>query len=113
MLRVSRPHTRPPRGRVERYCTCSRVNVSFDQVLVLVNPLAVAFEVDLSGRCGAAGEGHRLVLDDINIIGLHQEVGQKVGEGHGKRMRYRGRVLCTCDGKCETRLVTGFSCSDA
>lgn len=82
-----------------RGSTCGRVHVTLDQVLILVNPFAVALEVDLSGRGRAAGEGHWLVLNNINIIRLHQEVWQQVGEGRRKWMRYSGRVLSTCESK--------------
>lgn len=55
-------------------CTCSRVNSPLDQVVVLVNPLAVALEVDLRRRGGATGQSHRLVLHDVFVLRLHQEV---------------------------------------
>lgn len=55
--------------------TCCRVDSPLDQVVVLVNPLAVALEVDLCGRGGAAGQRHRLVLHDVLIFRLHQKVG--------------------------------------
>ena len=54
--------------------TCGRVDGALDQVVVLVNPFAVALEVDLRGGRGAAGQRHRLVLHDVLILGLHQEV---------------------------------------
>lgn len=54
--------------------TCGRVDSPLDQVVVLVNPLAVALEIDLRGRGGAAGQSHRLVLHDVLVLGLHQEV---------------------------------------
>lgn len=55
-------------------CTCCRVDGALDHVVVLVNPLAVALEVDLRGRGGAAGQRHRLVLHDVLVLWLHQEV---------------------------------------
>lgn len=64
--------------------TCCRVDGPLDQVVVLVNPLAVALEVDLRGWSGAAGQRHRLVLHDVLIFRLHLEVRQQVGEGGGK-----------------------------
>lgn len=85
--------------RVLRGSTCGRVHVMLDQVLILVNPFAVALEVDLSGRGRAASEGHWLVLNDINIIRLHQEVWQQVREGRRKWMCYSGRMLSTCESK--------------
>lgn len=54
--------------------TCGRVDRPLDQVVVLMDPLAVALEVDLRGRGGAAGQHHRLVLHDVLVLGLHQEV---------------------------------------
>lgn len=65
--------------------TCGWVNSPLNQVVVLVNPLAVALEVDLRGRGGAAGQRHRLVLYDELVLWLHQEVRQQVREGGGKR----------------------------
>lgn len=56
------------------YFTCSWVNSPHDQVVVLVNPFAVALEVDLRGRGGAARQRHRLVLHDELVLWLHQEV---------------------------------------
>lgn len=60
-------------------------------MVVLVDPLAVALEVDLRGRGGAAGQRHRLVLHDVLVLRLHQEVRQQVREGGGEGGR--GRVL--------------------
>lgn len=54
--------------------TCCRVDGPLDKVVVLVNPLAVALEVDLRGWGGAAGQRHRLVLHDVLIFRLHLEV---------------------------------------
>lgn len=54
--------------------TCGWVNSPLNQVVILVNPLAVAFEVDLCGRGGAAGECHGLVLHNVLVLRLHQEV---------------------------------------
>lgn len=90
--------------RVLSGSTCGRIHITLDQVLILVNPFAVALEVDLSGRGRAAGEGHRLVLNDINIIRLHQEVWQQVREGRRKWMRYSGRMLSTCESKRDEKL---------
>lgn len=73
--------------------TCCRVDGPLDQVVVLVNPLAVALEVDLRGWSGAAGQRHRLVLHDVLIFRLHLEVRQQVGEGG--REGGGGRVLGT------------------
>lgn len=56
------------------WCTCCWVNSPFNQVVILVNPLAVALEVDLRGRGGAAGQSHRLVLYDVLVLRLYQEV---------------------------------------
>lgn len=56
------------------YVTCRWVNGTFNQVVILVNPLAVALEVDLRGRGGAAGQSHRLVLHDVLVLRLYQEV---------------------------------------
>lgn len=61
--------------------TCCRVDSALDQVVVLVHPLAIALEVDLCGRRGAAHQHHRLVLHYELVLRLHQEVRQQVGEG--------------------------------
>lgn len=58
--------------------TCRWIDGAFDQMVILVHPLSVTLEVDLSGRRGAAGQRHRLVLYDVDVIRLHQEVGQQV-----------------------------------
>lgn len=54
--------------------TCGRINSPLNQVVILVNPFAIALEVDLCGRGGAAGQRHRLVLYNVLILRLHQEV---------------------------------------
>lgn len=55
-------------------CTCGRINSPLNQVVILVNPFAIALEVDLCGWGGAAGQRHRLVLHNVLILRLHQEV---------------------------------------
>lgn len=47
-------------------------------MVVLADPLAVALEVDLRGREGAAAELHRLVLHNVGVLWLLQEVGQRL-----------------------------------
>lgn len=54
--------------------TCGWVNSPLNQVVILVNPLPVAFEVDLRGWGGATGQGDGLVLHDVLVLGLNQEV---------------------------------------
>lgn len=70
-------------------------------MVVLVHPLSVTLEVDLSGGRGAAGQRHRLVLHDVDVIRLHQEVGQQVREGGGERVRHRRHVLRSCDSQTD------------
>lgn len=48
------------------------------RVLLLVDPLAVALEVDLRGRGGFAVQVHRLVLDYVGLFWLHQKHGQRL-----------------------------------
>lgn len=55
-------------------CTCSWVHSPHNQVVILVNPLAIALEVDLRRRSGSAGEHHWLVFHDELILWFHQEV---------------------------------------
>lgn len=55
-------------------CTCGWINSPLNQMVILVNPLAVTFEVNLSGWGGAAGQGHWLVLHNVLIFWLNQEV---------------------------------------
>lgn len=64
-----------------------------------MDPLAVAFEVDLRGGRGPAGQGDRLVLHDVHVVRLHQEVGQQVREGRRQRVRCRGDMLGVCNGE--------------
>lgn len=59
-------------------CTCGWVNCSLNQMVVLVNPLAVALEVDLCCRGGAARQCHWLVLHNELVLRLHQEVRQQI-----------------------------------
>jgi len=67
--------------------TCGGVDRPLDQVVVLVDPLPVALEVDLRGRRGAAAQRHRRVLHQELVLRLQQEVRQQVGEGGRKRRR--------------------------
>lgn len=66
-----------------------------NDVVILVHPLAVTLEVDLRGGRGAARERHRLVLDDVNVVRLHQEVRQQVREGCRDGVCHGGGVLRT------------------
>lgn len=54
--------------------TCGWVDSPFNQVVILVNPFAIALEVDLRGRSGATGQSDRLVFHDKLVLRLHQEV---------------------------------------
>lgn len=53
-------------------------------MLLLVNPLAVALEVDLRGRSGLAVQVDRLVLDYVGLLRLHQEHRQGLGRVRGE-----------------------------
>lgn len=66
------------RGGGELFYTCSRIDGALDQMVVLVHPLSVTLEVDLRGGRRAADQRHRLVLHDVDVVGLHQEVRQQV-----------------------------------
>lgn len=69
-------------------------------VVILADPLAVALEIDLRGREGAAAQLHRLVLHDVGVLRLLQEVGQRLGrrrwEGLGEHLAAR---ISACAGR--------------
>lgn len=54
--------------------TCGWIDCPLNQVIILVDPLAVALEVDLRSRGGATGQCHRLVLHNELVLRLQQEV---------------------------------------
>lgn len=68
-------------------CSLTRVFIDslLHRVLLLVNPLAVALEVDLRGRRGFAVQVDGFVLHDVRLLRLHQEHRQRLrgvrGEG--------------------------------
>lgn len=61
-----------------RLLTRVLVNPLLHSVLLLVNPLAVALEVDLGGRSGLAVQVDRLVLDYVGLLWFHQKHGQRL-----------------------------------
>lgn len=57
--------------------TCALVQALSGDVIVLIDPFSVTFEVDLGGwRCPAA-ELDRPVLDNESILGLEQELWER------------------------------------
>ncbi len=61
-----------------RLLTRVLVDPLLHRVLLLVNPLAVALEVDLGGWSGLAVQVDRLVFDDVGLLRLHQKHGQRL-----------------------------------
>lgn len=61
-------------------CSLTRVLVDplLHSVLLLVNPLAVALEVDLRGGRGLAVQVDRFVLHYVGLLRLHQKHGQRL-----------------------------------
>lgn len=53
----------------------------------LMDPLAVAFEVNLRGGRGFAVEVDGFVLDDVRLFWLHQEVWEGLGRVRGEGLR--------------------------
>lgn len=64
-------------------------------VLVLVHPLAVALEEDLHGGRGAAAQHDGVALDDVGVVGLLQEMGQRP-RGRGQGLGQGLAVLIAC-----------------
>lgn len=54
--------------------TSDLIQALLGDVVVLVDPLPVALEVDLGGRVGAADELHWLVLHNVGVLRLQQKV---------------------------------------
>lgn len=69
-------------------------------MLLLVNPLAVALEVDLGGRSGLAVQVDRLVLDYVGLLWFHQKDGQRLrgvrGEGF-RQIAEANKVIVNCE----------------
>lgn len=56
--------------------TCELVQALPGDMVVLIDPLAVTFEVDLGGRRRPAAQLDRTVLHDEGIFGFQQELRQ-------------------------------------
>lgn len=74
------PNPEPP-------LTGGLVHALLHHVLLLMDPLAVALEVDLRGGRGLAVQVDGLVLDDVRLLWLHQEVRERLGRVRGERLR--------------------------
>lgn len=71
-------------------------------MLLLVNPLAVALEVDLRGRSGLAVQVDRLVLDYVGLLRLHQEHRQGLRRVRGEglwQLPKTDEVIIHCEEK--------------
>lgn len=69
------------------WLTCGLVQALVGHVLVLVHPLPVALEEDLHGGHGPAAQHDGVALDDVGIVRLLQEMGQRPrggGDGLGQ-----------------------------
>lgn len=69
-------------------------------MLLLVDPLAVALEVDLSGWSGLAVQVDRLVLDYVGLLWLHQKHGQRlwgVGREGFRQIPETNEVVINCE----------------
>lgn len=64
--------------------TCDLVQTLSGDVVVLVDPLAVAFEVDLGGGRCFAGEFHWSVLHDERVLRLALELRQRLSWRRGE-----------------------------
>lgn len=74
------------------------VQALLGDVVVLVDPLPVAFEVDLGGWVGTAHELHRLVLHDVGVLRLQQEVREGLRRRRGEGVGQHVTVLQPCQG---------------
>lgn len=78
--------------------TCDLVQALSGDVVVLVDPLAIAFEVDLGGRRCFAGEFHWSVLHNKRVLRLALKLGQRLSWRRGKGVRQNFTVvsaICT------------------
>lgn len=79
-------------------------------MLLLVNPLAVALEVDLGCRSGLAVQVDGLVLDNVGLLRLHQEHGERLRRVRGEGFRQvaeADEVIVDCGGTAEGKRVSG------
>lgn len=76
--------------------TSDLVQALLGDMVVLVDPLPVALEVDLGGGVGAADELHRLVLHDIGVLRLQQKVREGLRRGRGEGVGQHVAVLQPC-----------------
>lgn len=73
--------------------TCDLVQALSGDVVVLVDPLAVAFEIDLGGGRCFAGEFHWSVLHNECVLRLALELRQRLSWCRGKRVRQNFTVI--------------------
>lgn len=74
------------------------VQAFLGDMVVLVDPLPVALEVDLGGGVGAADELHWLVLHDVGVLWLQQKVREGLRWGRGEGVGQHVAVLQPCQG---------------
>lgn len=75
-------------------------------MVVLVYPLPIALEVDLGGRVGPTDQLHRLVFDDVGILWLPQEVGQRLCRRRWEGVGQHLAVLQPCNGSEQPSVPT-------
>lgn len=63
------------------FLTSDLIQALLCDMVVLVDPLAIALEIDLGGRVGSTDKLHRLVLDNVCILWLQQEMGEGLCRG--------------------------------
>lgn len=81
------PSLIPHRQTLMAVLTRCLVHALLHRVLLLMDPFAVALEVDLRGRRGLAVQVDGLVLDDVRLLWLHQKVRERLGRVRGERLR--------------------------
>lgn len=59
--------------------TCGLIQALLCDVVILADPVAIAFKVDLCGGEGAAAQFDRLILYNVGVLWFLQEVRQLLG----------------------------------
>lgn len=73
--------------------TCDLVQALSGDVVVLIDPLAIAFEVNLGGRRCFAGEFHWSVFHNKCVLWLTLKFGQRLSWCRGKGIRQNFTVV--------------------
>lgn len=85
------------------------VHALFHRMLFLMDPLAVALEVNLRGRGGFAVQVDGFVLDDVRLFWLHQEVWEGLGRIGGEGLRELAQTKIVVIYKREGNRTQGVS----